>query len=178
MQRGERFVFRKQNLIMFFLIFLISFQPVKIFAEETKDIYKERLALYKKTEALTQIPWYYIAAVDQYERNIQTDLPSDQLVSINIQEETWFGPGNTSFVMEEHIIDMFGGIGKDGNGDGKADPENPEDILYTLFQMISKYGLTEDDIKIGLFDYYKRDLTVKTIINTAKVFKNFKDIHL
>src|SRR5690625_2100843 len=124
MQRGERFVFRKQNLIMFFLIFLISFQPVKIFAEETKDIYQERLALYKKTESLTQIPWYYFAAIDQYERNIQTDLPADQLISIHIEPEKWFGLGNTSMLMDEHIINMFDGIGKDGNGDHLADPEN------------------------------------------------------
>src|SRR5699024_7705224 len=76
------------------------------------------------------------------------------------------------------IIGVFNGVGKDGNGDGKANPENPEDILYTMANILLKYGFTDNDIKRGLWNYYKRDLTVQTIKNTANVFKTFGDIEL
>ena len=35
------------------------------------DKLTKRLDLYKNMEAITQIPWYYIAAVDQYEHNLR-----------------------------------------------------------------------------------------------------------
>lgn len=150
----------------------VSAQP----EEETK--YDKRLSLYKKTEALTQIPWYYIAAIDQYERNIKKDDSNDDIVSIQIPPEKWFGIGNSSLLMDEHIIQMFDGIGKDGNGDGKADPSDPEDILYTMGNYLLSFGPTKDDIKIALWNYYERDLSVQTIMNTARVFQEFQEINL
>lgn len=146
--------------------------------KEMDDLYEQRMSLYKKTETLTQLPWYYIAAIDQYERQIHKNLPDDQLVSIRIQPEVWYGIGNYPLIKDEQIITLFDGKGKDGNGDGKADPENPEDILYTMAQILLESGPTEDDIKIGLWNYYQRELTVHTIKNTAKVFKKFKHIYL
>jgi len=136
------------------------------------------MALYEKTEALTQIPWYYIAAIDQYERNAQKESDEEQTISIDIADDLWFGIGNITKNMDEEIITFFDGIGKDGNGDGKADPYDPEDPLYTMASMLLTYGQTEDDIKIGLWNYYQRDLTVQTIISTSRVFKKFQDIHL
>lgn len=136
------------------------------------------MALYKKTEALTQIPWYYLAAIDQYERNIRTDKSSDDIIAIQIDPDVWFGPGNLPMLKDEAIIQFFNGKGRDGNGDKQADPENPEDILYTMAHIILEYGHSEDDIKIALWHYYKRDLSVQTIKNTAKVFKTFSAIRL
>lgn len=157
-------------LILFFII------PENINANE--NIYKERLALYTKTEALTQIPWYYIAAIDQYERNILDSNHSDNLVSISIPDELWFGVGNVAKIKDKNTITLFDGIGKDGDGDLQADPNNPEDILFTMANFILSYGQTRDDIKIALWNFYKRDLTVQTIMSTAKVFKKFNKIEL
>lgn len=164
------------RLVFVMIIFHVCLHPQT--SQATSDIYHERLALYKKTSALTQIPWYYLAAVDQYERNIKKDVPEDELISISLPEEQWFGPGNGSFITDQHIIDLFNGIGQDGNGDYKADPTDPEDVLYTMAQKLLAYGPTEDDIKIALWKYYQRDLSVKTIINIAKVYKKFQTIEL
>src|SRR5699024_8385732 len=49
------------------MIMLSFYMPNHTYAEEN-NIYQKRLALYKKTAALTQVPWYYLAAMDQYER--------------------------------------------------------------------------------------------------------------
>ncbi|MFD2045151.1 M23 family metallopeptidase [Ornithinibacillus salinisoli] len=169
--------YKRYYLFIFLILGIISLvQPAS--AEEEKNIYEERLSLYKKTEALTQIPWYYIAAIDQYERQVQKGLEDDQLISIKIPEELWYGIGNSSQKKDTQIINLFSGKGKDGNDDKLADPNDPEDILYTMANLILEYGQTEEDIRIGIWNYYKRDLAVHTIKNTAKVFKKFQDINL
>ncbi|HLT54966.1 MAG TPA: M23 family metallopeptidase [Bacillota bacterium] len=166
--------------LFFVLLALLLFAaPISINAEEDKpSIYEERMALFKKAEALTQIPWYYFAAIDNYERNIQDSSEPEKVVSISIPKELWFGLENTSEITDTRIIDIFQGKGKDGNGDGKAVPTDPEDILYTMGNIILEYGNTEEDIKIALWNYYQRDLTVQTIKNTAKVFRTFQKIEL
>ena len=162
--------------IVIFVMVIFPIQPISLKAEHT--IYDERLALYKKTEAITHIPWYYIAAIDQYERNRQTNASSEELVSISIPEELWFGIGNHTKMMDEQMIELFSGIGKDGNGDQKADPQHPEDILFTMANLLLATGPSEEDIKIALFNYYQRDLTVKTIMNTSRVFRTFQTLNL
>ncbi len=159
------------------LMFLSAIaQTQAVQAEE--DLYDERMALYKKTEALTQVPWYYLAAIDQYERNSDNDNSDEKVVSITIPNEQWYGLGNSSMIKNENIIQFFHGAGKDGNGDGKADPKNPEDVLYTMANIILEYGPAKDEVKIALWNYYKRDLTVQTIMNTAMVFQKFNKIEL
>ena len=49
-------------------------------------------------EAVTHIPWYYLAAIDQYERNVRTsrrDLPDpDGISGIYFSPEQWTGLAN------------------------------------------------------------------------------------
>jgi len=167
----------KKHTLFIMIILLIFVCPQTTFAKE-KDLQQQRMALYKKTEALTQIPWYYLAAIDQYERHIKTNDTEKQLISIDIPEEEWFGAGNQKHHKDERIIQNFNGIGRDGDGDLQADPNNPEDILYTIAHLLASSGLTKDDIKIALWNYYERDLTVKTIMNTARIFKTYDTIRL
>ncbi|HLS60723.1 MAG TPA: M23 family metallopeptidase [Virgibacillus sp.] len=172
-------MFTKKIQILFLFILLFPFlSQQNIYAADSESITDKRLALYKKTEAITQIPWYYLAAIDQFERNIETDLSEDQVISIQIPDDQWFGPGNSSKLMHNEMIALFDGIGQDSNGDGQADPEDAEDVLYTMANKLLTQGQTADDIKIALFNYYERDLTVQTIMNTAKVFKKFQSIDL
>src|SRR3954452_15666470 len=93
-------------------------------AQET-DPYQERMKLYKKVETVTQIPWYYLAAIDQYERSIRQvrrDLPKpDSVIGIYFRPEAWSGLTNPNPLEENPaIIQFFDGIGVDGDGDGKA----------------------------------------------------------
>lgn len=152
-----------------------------IYAEDEDDvnIYEERLALYKKTATITNVPWYYLAAMDHYERNKQQTSPEEEdIISIQFEQELWYGPGNIDFNANVTSIELFGGIGKDGNGDGKAKIDDPEDILLTAAYILTQNGLSDEDIKISLWQHYKRDLSVKSIQSTAKVFKHFKTIEL
>ncbi|SDQ28261.1 Peptidase family M23 [Virgibacillus subterraneus] len=164
------------TLLVPILIIGLYYGGQEVLAKE--QLYDERMALYKKTEALTQVPWYYIAAIDQYERNSKKDEADEKVVSITIPNELWYGLGNSSLIQDEDIIQFFHGDGKDGNGDNKADPKQSEDVLFTMANIILEYGPAKDEVKIALWNYYKRDLTVKTIMNTAKVFRKFKSINL
>jgi len=169
---------RNITLIYVLITMLMITHPIIGYAESERNIFDERLALYKKTETVSQIPWYYFAAIDQYERNTKTNQTNEDLISIIFSPEEWFGIGNKDQLQTEEMIALFNGIGQDGNGDLKADPDDPEDVLYTMAQLILKQGQTKEDIKIALFNHYERDLTVQTIINTAKVFKKFQTIEL
>lgn len=136
------------------------------------------MAHYKKVATLTQLDWYYLAAMDQYERSINKEKNEDDIVSISIPFEQWFGLGNHTFQQNIESIQLFNGIGLDGNGDGLADPNDPEDVLITAANILLSEGVTEDDIRIALWKHYKRDLSVKTIMNIANVYKTFNSIEL
>ena len=98
-----------------------------------EEILQQRMAYYIHFGELL-VPWYYLAAVDQYERNIQSvrsDIPKrDSIIAIQFSEEYWDGPLNSSDGdSPSSDISYFGGMGLDGNGDGIADRNNDEDIL-------------------------------------------------
>ncbi|WP_079526928.1 M23 family metallopeptidase [Halobacillus hunanensis] len=131
----------------------------------------ERMSLYKKTSAVTNIPWYYFAAIDQYERQINEEIPEERVTAIKPDPLFWKGVKGPSLFFPD-------GWGASGNADKKADITNDEDILWSIGNYIKSYGTTKDDIRIALWNYYKRDLTVQTIMNTAEVFKKFQTVAL
>lgn len=173
-KRMNKLLIRAKKLIVLLcalFIFIIPLPNKTILADT--NTFQERLALYKKTGAVTNVPWYYLAAVDQYERSVKTNVPKSEIVSLRFSEDKWFGLGNPSSDLDSDIIALYNGIGNDGDGDGKADPENNEDILFSLAIMLSSNGISDEDIKITLWQHYQRDLSVKTIMNTARVYEHF-----
>jgi len=165
------------SLIMLFFIIPNSSHAETVNVKET-DIYQQRLDLYKKMESVTHIPWYYIAATDQYERNIRTirkDLPKPTgLSGIYFSPEIWSGVANPNPEdTNPFSIQVFGGIGLDGNGDGLANSKDDFDVLYTFSQLLLKYGTDENNIRIALWDYYRRDKTVGIITGIAKLYKKY-----
>src|SRR5699024_7125171 len=148
--------------------------PTHITAEQ--DMNEERLLLYKKTSAVTSIPWYYLAAMDQYERNIQSNEDKKEVISIQFDEHLWYGPGNISSTTSLSMIAFFQGIGKDVNVDGTADINNEEARLYTASELLGERGVTDENIKISVCDYHQRDLTVKSFMKIAKVYGKMQKI--
>lgn len=147
-----------------------------------EEILQQRLAYYIHFGELL-VPWYYLAAVDQYERNIQSvrsDIPKrDSIIAIQFSEEYWDGPLNSSDGdSPSSDISYFGGMGLDGNGDGIADRNNDEDILYTMASYLSQFGLEEDNFKLALYAYYRTEEAVNQIMTIAKIYKHFNSIDL
>lgn len=174
---------RTALIIGTFLLFFSSTFAVKDAHAKEPDVYQERMKLYKKVETLTQIPWYYLAAIDQYERSIRQvrrDLPkADSVIAIYISPEKWAGLTNPNPTDQNPAtIQFFNGLGADGDGDGKADCQNDEDVLYTFAHFLLSYGVDHDNLKIGLWNYYHRDKTVGIIAGKAKIYRHFGRLNL
>jgi peptidoglycan LD-endopeptidase LytH len=150
---------------------------------DQQTIYAKRLELYKEVEAATQIPWYYMAAVDQYERSLRQsrrDLPkAEGFTGIYYKPEEWVGPLNPNLEDENPMsIKFFNGFGIDGNGDGKASMKDDEDVLFAFANYLLSYGTDHDNIKIGLWNYYKRDKTVGIIVGKSDIYKKYGRLDL
>lgn len=174
------------GFFMMFLFFFLQFQlPATANQTDPKDMerYERRFALYKKVEAVTNIPWYYIAAADQYERNIRAvrkDLPdAEGVTGFYFTNENWVGITNPDPADENPLsISFFHGQGMDGNGDGKARITDDEDVLFSFANHILKYGVDHENIKIALWDYYKRDQAVRMITGFAKIYEKHGKLNL
>lgn len=156
-----------------------SFSPVFAHEKEKESPFEvERQGLFEKVETLSGIPWYFLAAMDQYERNIQRyrqDLEERKgPVAITVPPKLWSGITNPDpYDTVPESIQFFGGIGKDGNKDGKADPRDPLDVLYTVTRYLAQFGYSRNDIRIGLWNYYQHPTAVGLISHYAKVYRHF-----
>jgi murein DD-endopeptidase MepM/ murein hydrolase activator NlpD len=142
---------------------------------DLQQIFVERLELFKKVSVLTGIPWSYIAAIDQYERSISITRKSPTrqgLVGIHIPETDWAGLLNPDPTDRNPVsISLFRGLGKDGSGDGFADRDNDLDLLAAVTTFISASGKQEEDLQIGLWEYYQNTRSVQRIIQFAQIFE-------
>lgn len=163
---------------------VLSFmQPETAAASELDDIYAKRMALYERIETVTTIPWYYLAAIDQYERNVRQsrrDLPkAEGITGIYFKPEEWVGFTNPNINDEDpKTIEFFNGIGFDGDGDGKASLDSDDDVLYAFANFLLRYGTDYENIKIGIWNYYKRDKSVRIIMGKAKLYQNYGRLNL
>ena len=174
----------KKLSALFILFSAISCHPAQAAAPDgEKARLEKRMEAYQYMGAATHIPWYYLAAVDQYERNIrqaQRHSPKPEgIIAIHIPKEKWAGWFNPDPDDKNPLsILVFQGFGRDGNGDGKADPSDGADVLYSFADYLLQYGPDDENIRIALWNYYQRDKTVGIILNIAKLFKTYGRIDL
>lgn len=143
-----------------------------------------RRELYDNMSIVTNVDWYWIAAVDQYERTISKARPKarpqlGQTVGIFIDPERWAGELNPD--NEDNLpvsIKWFGGIGRDGDGDGFADRSSDIDLLYSLIQFSAAHGTSDEHFPIGLWDYYHNSRAVQRIEQFAKIYKQYGKLDL
>ncbi len=177
---------KKAFLSLLIMLFIMNSSEIIVTAStspsESEKLAK-RLDLYKNMEAITQIPWYYIAAADQYEHNLRSTRKGLEkakgVIGIHIEPSKWVGALNPDPVDVHPLsISLFGGMGLDGDGDNRADINNDVDRLYTFSNHLLKYGTDEENLRIGLWDYYKRDKAVSIIMGNAKIYRTFGRVDL
>ncbi len=170
-----------------FLMLLILITPLKPLAYANTSNEKlniENQPLYLKTAAVTGVPWTLLAACDHFEALMyqrRHDLHSDKNKTLGIQftPEEWTGAVNPNQKDTDPLtIEFFNGAGRDGNGDGKADLQNNEDVLYTLATQLASEGNDPRSLKIGLWERYNRDQTVTLILELSKVYETFHTTQL
>ena len=137
------------------------------------------MRIYKDFAYASAQPWYQIAAVDQFERNIfsfRKDFEMDYLnISVAIPHERWSGPLNPAHYDScPESIALFGGIGKDGDGDGIADIRNEEDVFYTMVEYLRSF----DNFQAALMAYYQDEVSVMIIMEIASLFEKYDSITL
>ncbi|MDD9147394.1 MULTISPECIES: M23 family metallopeptidase [unclassified Sporolactobacillus] len=165
------------------LLFILSsdFASAKTLGE--KAVSAERKSLYLKTSALTGVPWSVIAGCDQYARNTVPSARSGKadspLVGLNFGQKTWVGLLNPDENDEDpKTIALFGGAGKDGNGDGRARLHDPEDRLFAFAERIAEFGPGEQNYRIAIWNIYRRGKAVDLIEDYARLFEAFNSTDL
>ncbi|HET7658385.1 MAG TPA: M23 family metallopeptidase [Bacillales bacterium] len=163
-------------MILFSVSLFFWIGGIHTVSAENQNPWQKRMELFKKEEAVTHIPWYYFAAIDQYDRDIRNtrkDLPDAKgLIAVQYSPREWVGLLNPHYTDTNPMrIQLFDGIGLDGNQDGRADRNDSEDVLYTLGTYLESFGIDSTDIKIGLWERYQRGETVKIITGYAKIYE-------
>jgi murein DD-endopeptidase MepM/ murein hydrolase activator NlpD len=145
---------------------------------------ENRKWLFEQMELLTGIPWYRLAAIDQYERSLSTARPKKRPlrkgeIAILFDDPTWAGPLNPDPAQTEvPAITLFSGLGRDGDGDGHADRNSDLDVLYSMASYLLKYGSTEDQLRKGIWEYYRNPRSVQRIDQFAKLYDAFGTLDL
>jgi peptidoglycan LD-endopeptidase LytH len=155
-----------------------------IAASEMKQMFHERKALFDAVSTATGIPWYALAAIDQYERSLSLAHPKKRpmrkgLIGIYFTELQWVGMLNPDSEDTNPLsIAMFNGLGKDGSGDGIADRNNDLDVLSSMASIILQNGGSHEDFRIALWEYYQNTRSVERIEQFAKIYSSFDRIDL
>jgi murein DD-endopeptidase MepM/ murein hydrolase activator NlpD len=148
------------------------------------DTFTERKAMYDNIATLTGIPWYNLAAIDQYERTLSIAHPKTRplregLIAIYMPEVKWVGMMNPDHDDKNlRSILYFDGFGRDGDGDGKADRGNDADLLYSIAHFLLQYGTSSADFNIGLWEYYQNSRSVERINQFARIYGKFGTLDL
>lgn len=158
--------------------------PSTNISDKTSDVFASRKTLYDRISTLTQIPWHRLAAIDQYERTLTKVHPKDRkhperLIGIYVPSTAWTGPLNPN--QEDTYpatIELYSGLGRDGDGDGKADPNNNMDLLYSISSKLQPFGHSSDDFAIGLWSYYQNSRAVQRIMQYSKMYEKFGKLDL
>lgn len=167
---------------IFAFFFLVCSNASAAEEPSREQVLEKRMEYYIKYSSIT-LPWYYLAAVDQYERNIQqvrNDIPKREgVVAIQFSDDYWTGllnPKNDDIDLTSIVF--FEGNGADGNNDGFVDRKNDDDVMFSMSEYLSGFGTKEKDFKRALKEYYQRDEAVNQIIIIAKIYKQFETINL
>lgn len=140
----------------------------------------EYIPIYKAAAEKYDIPWTLLAAHHRVETRFST---MDPLLSPTGAEGHmqfmpctfvgWSYPGCTDLgkgnipekdKTDPAVIAKYGGYGVDGNGDGKADPYNLEDAIFSAANYLSQSGAADGHIEKAIFHYNHSDKYVEDVL--------------
>ncbi|WP_309088231.1 lytic transglycosylase domain-containing protein [Domibacillus sp.] len=147
---------------------------------QSKSIPEAYMPIYKAAAEEYGIPWELLAAHHRVETKFST---MDPMISpagaegpmqfmpctfVGWEHPTCSGLGKGDIPEEEKtdpaVIAKYGGYGVDANGDGKADPFNVEDAIYSAAYYLSENGAADGDMKRAIFAYNQSDQYVSDIL--------------
>ena len=156
-----------------------------------EEIPSEYMPIYKAAEDEYGVPWYLLAAHHRVETKFST---MKTLVSpagaegpmqfmpctfVGWSHPSCSGLGKGDIPSEQKtdpaIIDKYGGYGVDANGDGKADPYQIEDAVFSAANYLARNGAADGKIEQAVFAYNHSDQYVEDVLYYADRFVEEND---
>ncbi|KMK97248.1 lytic transglycosylase domain-containing protein [Rossellomorea marisflavi] len=160
--------------------------PYKLSSIVQTDVPEEYMPIYKAAEKEYGVPWYLLAAHHKVETRFST---MKTLISpvgaeghMQFMPCTWVGWSHPSCsglgegdIPEEDkvnpdVIAKYGGYGVDANGDGKADPFDIEDAIFSAANFLANNGAADGEIEKAVLTYNQSDEYVKDVMYYADLF--------
>lgn len=176
-----------RTVLALLILFYIGCSCPAVYGAEKdgSDLFKQRRELYELISLKTGLRWEQIAAIDQYETTLARAHPTtrplrkEAITGVYIPADRWSGELNPEQNDTHPVsIQFFHGIGKDGSGDGLADRNKDEDLLYTVASKVVRYGSSMDDFPIGLWEYYHNTRAVQRVMQFTKLYETFGRLNL
>ncbi|GIN41498.1 C40 family peptidase [Heyndrickxia oleronia] len=150
------------------------------------EIPSQFIPIYKAAQEKYGVPWNLLAAHHRVETRFSTINPMVSPVGaeghMQFMPCTWVGWGHpscgglgkgdipTSQKTDPAVIAKYGGYGVDGNGDGKADPWDIEDAIYSAASYLKANGAAEGRLRDAVFAYNRADWYVEEVLGFADQF--------
>lgn len=187
---------RKRLVLLMFLVPIILLVIMfnyndTVTKEEQKPppiIPPEFIPIYKAAEQVYGVPAFLLAAHHRVETIFST---MDPLLSpagaeghmqfmpctfVGWAHPTCKGLGQGEIAEEDKInpavIQKYGGYGVDANGDGKADPYDIEDAIFSAANFLSKYGGADGNLKDAVYAYNHSEQYVEDVLYFANIYKD------
>jgi len=163
----------------------VDFGDIQISKVGEGQIPKEYIPIYKAAGEKYNIPWTLIAAIHRVETNFGQDLNTSSVGAIGHTQfmvKTWVGwsfPGGTRLgdasipkgtLMSPAAISKYGGFGVDGDGDGKADPYNVTDAMYSTANYLATNGGASGNYQKAVFAYNHASWYVSRVMGFMKEY--------
>ncbi|EUJ41159.1 lytic transglycosylase domain-containing protein [Brochothrix campestris] len=143
------------------------------------------VSTYQAAGQAYDVDWYLLAAIHRVETNFSQ---SKSMVSnagalgpMQFLPLTWVGwnyPGKNDDVTAADLVNLdviakYGGYGIDGDKDGKADPMNLSDAVFSTANYLDKTKASVDrkHLKKAIFDYNHSDIYVTDILYYYDLYK-------
>ncbi|WP_338473313.1 bifunctional lytic transglycosylase/C40 family peptidase (plasmid) [Niallia sp. XMNu-256] len=152
------------------------------------EIPTQFIPIYKEAEQKYGVPWNLLAAHHRVETRFSSINPMLSPVGaeghMQFMPCTWvgwshpscggLGKGNISDSEKVNpaVISQYGGYGVDANGDGKADPFDIEDAIFSAANYLAANGADEGNIRDAVYAYNHADWYVEEVIGFADQYVN------
>ena len=168
----------------------------KISAIGEKEIPAEYIPIYLAAEAEYGVPWNLLAAIHRVETRFSTIenmvSPVGAIGHVQVMKCTFVGwnyPGCSGLgnldipdrdLMDPTIISQYGGYGVDANQDGKADPWDLEDAIFSAAHMLASNGVAEGNFQKAIFTYNHSEQYVAEVMKYAQLYveEGFETFHM
>lgn len=152
----------------------------------------EYIPIYIAAGKKYDVPWTLLAAHHRVETKFST---TDTLISpVGAEGHMQFmpctfvgwnhpscnglGKGNIpeSEKTDPKVIEKYGGYGVDANGDGKADPFDLEDAIFSAANFLSRSGAKEGNIEKAVFQYNHSKEYVNKVLYYYKQYERISPL--